>query len=128
MAAARLSLAPSFSPEVDGTTIEAGRYNGLTSRYCSGDYQRLTKDGQENVPTANLPMGSRKLTGLAAGAAAGDSVRFEQANVIGETTVTGSASLRMSSRLRLLGCCLTGRVSPSRLSPLKPRYLEVGAV
>ena len=85
-------LDPSFSPEVDGTTIEAGRYNGLTSDIAAGITNALTKDGQ-NVPTANLPMGSRKLTGLAAGAAAGDSVRFEQANVIGETTVTGSASL-----------------------------------
>ena len=85
-------LDPSFSPEVDGTTIEAGRYNGLTSDIAAGITNALTKDGQ-NVPTANLPMGSRKLTGLAAGTAAGDSVRFEQANVIGETTVTGSASL-----------------------------------
>lgn len=37
-------------------------------------------------------MGSRKLTGLAAGTANGDSVRYEQANLIGETTVTGNAT------------------------------------
>ena len=84
-------LDPSYSPEVDGTTIEAGRYNGLTTDIAAGITNTLTKDGQ-NVPTANLPMGSRKLTGLAAGTAAGDSVRYEQANLIGETTVTGNAT------------------------------------
>ncbi len=39
---------------------------------------RLKKDGTV-VPTANLPMGAFKLTGLAAGSGAGDSVRYEQA-------------------------------------------------
>lgn len=85
-------LDPSYSPEVDGTTIEAGRYNGLTSDIATGITNAITKDGQ-NVPTANLPMGNRKHTGLAAGSAAGDSVRYEQANVIGETTVTAHATL-----------------------------------
>lgn len=37
----------------------------------------LTKDGQ-NSPTANLAMNTKKLTGLAAGSSAGDSVRYEQ--------------------------------------------------
>lgn len=37
----------------------------------------LQKDGSV-TPTANLPMGSFKLTGLAAGTANGDSVRYEQ--------------------------------------------------
>jgi len=85
-------LNPSYSPEVDGTTIEAARYNGLTTDIAAGITNAIAKDGQ-NTPTANLPMGNRKHTGLAAGSAAGDSVRYEQANVIGETTVTGHATL-----------------------------------
>lgn len=37
----------------------------------------IAKDGQ-TTPTANLPMGGFKLTGLAAGSAAGNSLRYEQ--------------------------------------------------
>lgn len=85
------NLDPSYSPEVAGTTIQPGRYNGLTGDIASGITNALAKDGQ-NTPTANLPMGSKKLTGLAAGSAAGDSVRYEQANVIGETSVTANAT------------------------------------
>ena len=47
----------------------------------------LTKDGQ-NSPTANIPMGSFKLTGLAAGSSAGESVRYEQ-SAIGVLTTSG---------------------------------------
>lgn len=44
---------------------------------ATGINNALCKDGQ-NSPTANLPMNSKKLTGLAAGSSAGDSVRYEQ--------------------------------------------------
>lgn len=37
----------------------------------------IAKDGQ-TTPSANLPMGSNKLTGLSAGSSAGDSLRYEQ--------------------------------------------------
>lgn len=37
----------------------------------------ICRDGQSTI-TANLPMNSKKLTGLAAGTTAGDSVRYEQ--------------------------------------------------
>lgn len=85
------NLDPSYSPEVAGTTIQPGRYNGLTGDIASGITNALAKDGQ-NTPTANLPMGAKKLTGLAAGSAAGESVRYEQANVIGETSITANAT------------------------------------
>jgi hypothetical protein len=45
----------------------------------------LQKDGSV-TPTANLPMGSFKLTGLAAGSANGDSVRFEQLPIAASVT------------------------------------------
>ncbi len=64
------SLPPAYSPEVNGTTIDAVRYNGLTSDVASGITAALAKNG-ENVPTANLPMGSFKHTGAADGNAAG---------------------------------------------------------
>lgn len=49
----------------------------------------LTIDGTRS-PTANLPMGGKKITGLAAGTVAGDAVRFEQAALIDQVrTITG---------------------------------------
>ena len=50
----------------------------------------LAKNG-ETTPTANLPMGGYKLTGLGAGTLAGESVRYEQ--ITGMVTETGSQSL-----------------------------------
>lgn len=49
----------------------------------------LNLDGSR-TPTANLPMGGKKITGLAAATAAGDAVRFEQAALVDQArTVTG---------------------------------------
>lgn len=41
----------------------------------------LAKNG-ENAATGNIPMGGYKLTGLAAGASAGESVRYEQVQLL----------------------------------------------
>lgn len=73
-----------------GTTIEADDINGELNDMASALTQSLSKDGQ-TVPTANLPMGGFKLTGLAAGSTNGDSVRYEQ---LGQTvsTVTGAVA------------------------------------
>lgn len=49
----------------------------------------LAKDGQ-TTPTANLPMGGFKLTGLAAGSAAGDSLRYEQLFTTGAVQLLGA--------------------------------------
>lgn len=56
----------------------------------------MYKDGQA-TPTANIPMGSFKLTGLAAGTAAGNSLRYEQGlqsilTTIGDTIQTTAAN------------------------------------
>jgi hypothetical protein len=67
-----------YSPEINGTTIDATRYNGLTSDVAAGISNCLAKDGQ-NVPTANLPMGSRKHTGAIAASASGEYLVYGQA-------------------------------------------------
>lgn len=82
-------LAPSFSPEVDGTTIEAGRYNGLTSDIAAGITGALAKDGQ-NAATGNIPMGGNKITGLGTGTLSTDAVRYDQ---IAGLAQTGYAAL-----------------------------------
>lgn len=85
------TLSAAYYPEVNGTTIDAVRYNGLMADIATGINKAFAKDGQ-NVPTANLPMGGFKFTGLAAGSASGDSVRYEQVALLGESTVTGHAT------------------------------------
>lgn len=51
------------NPVVTGTIISSTVQNNTTSDYATGLTTALCKDGQ-SVPTANLPMGGFKLTGL----------------------------------------------------------------
>lgn len=67
-----------YSPEVNGTTIDATRYNGLMADLASGINNALAKDGQ-NAATGNLPMGGFKPTGLGAASAAGQALVYGQA-------------------------------------------------
>ena len=64
-------------PVVAGTDILDSTFNTLTADLATALSTCVTRDGQ-SPPTTNLPMGSFKLTGLAAGTASGHSVRFEQ--------------------------------------------------
>lgn len=67
---------PSY-PAVSGQSITAAKRNELDLDFATGLTNCVTRDGQ-SPPTANLPMGGFKLTGLAAGSTAGDSLRYEQ--------------------------------------------------
>ncbi len=81
-------LPPAFSPEVNGTVIDATRYNGLTSDVATGISQALNKNG-ENTPTANISWGGFKLTNLAQAVVAGDALAWGMnASVLG-LIVTG---------------------------------------
>lgn len=79
------ALPPAYSPEVNGTTIDANRYNGLTGDVASGITAALAKNG-ENTATANLPMGGFKHTGVGNAAAAGQYVAWGQAVTLGTIT------------------------------------------
>jgi hypothetical protein len=82
-------LPPAYSPEVNGTTIDAARYNGLTSDVATGITAALAKNG-ENTPTANLPMGAFKHTGAADASAAGQYSVYGQAISYKSVVVTDS--------------------------------------
>ena len=64
-------------PVVAGTLITAAAFNAYTADVAAALSTALYSDGQR-VNDANQNMGGYKLTGLAAGAAPGDSVRYEQ--------------------------------------------------
>jgi hypothetical protein len=86
-------------PVVTGTTITSTAFNLLTADLATGLSTALTKDGQ-TTPTANIPMGTFKITGLGAGTAATDAAQFGQlqagatqiATVTGTDTLTGTLS------------------------------------
>lgn len=67
----------SGQPVVATTLIEASVFNAFTADVATALSTALYKDGQQTV-TANIPMGGFKFTGLAAGTAAGNSLRYEQ--------------------------------------------------
>lgn len=74
-------------PVAANTLISAAVFNAFTDDVATALSTAVYKDGQQTI-TANLPMGGFKLTGLAAGSAAGNSVRWEQASA-GVLTTTG---------------------------------------
>jgi len=70
-------LSPVFSPEVNGTIIDAARYNGLTNDIAAGISFCLAKDG-ENSPIADLPMAGYKHTGVGDASATGQYLAYGQ--------------------------------------------------
>ena len=82
---------PSGNPVSNGTTISATWANTTLTDIGSELSNSLDKGGR-TTPTANIKLGGFKLTGLAAGTANGDAIRYEQGNIVGETSVTGHAT------------------------------------
>lgn len=83
---------PSGNPVTTGTPISSSTTNTTNSDLATALSNCMTRDGQ-SPPTANIPMGGYRLTGLAAGVAAGDSVRYEQVLLLTGGTMTGTVTL-----------------------------------
>lgn len=90
----------SGQPVVTGTVISSTAFNALTADLATGLSTCLTKDGQ-TTPTANIPMGANKITGLGSGTSATDAANLGQvqtstakliASISGTDTITGSLS------------------------------------
>ena len=82
----------SGQPVVGGTTITATAFNALTADLATGLTTCLTKDGQTTA-TANIPMGTHKITGLAAATTSGDALSYGQSATVSTFVATGSASI-----------------------------------
>jgi hypothetical protein len=86
-------------PVVTGTVISSTAFNALTADLATGLSTTLTKDGQ-TTPTANIPMGTFKITGLGAGTSLTDAANLSQLQnstgtfltVSGTDTLTGTVS------------------------------------
>ena len=64
-------------PVVPNTVISATAFNALTNDLANGLSTCITKDGQ-TTPTANIPMGNNKITGLAPGTSGTDAANLSQ--------------------------------------------------
>lgn len=78
----------SGQPVVTGTVISSTAFNALTADLATGLTTALTKDGQ-TTPTANIPMGGFKITGIAAATTLGDALSYGRAATV--STLTNSA-------------------------------------
>ena len=85
-------------PVVSGTVISSTAFNSLTADLATGLSTCITKDGQ-TTPTANIPMGSNRITGLGSAVDATDAATFAQAQstaakliggISGADTITGA--------------------------------------
>lgn len=102
------------NPVVTGTTISSTWANSTLTDLATGLSTALTKDGQ-TTPTANIPMGGYKLTGLAAGSASGDSVRYGQLGALAFLNTVGTAQIAAGFGLVPTGAMLDfgGTVAPT---------------
>jgi hypothetical protein len=66
---------PAGNPVVTGTTISSTWANNSLSDIATALTQSLAKDGQ-TTPTANIPLGGFKITGLGAPTTAGDALAY----------------------------------------------------
>jgi hypothetical protein len=105
---------PAGNPVVTGTTISSSTTNTTNSDIATALTNCITRDGQ-STPSANLPMNAKKLTGLAAGTSAGDSVRYEQVLLLAGGTMTGAitfaAGQTFTGTLPLAGGTMTGNLT-----------------
>jgi hypothetical protein len=88
---------PAGNPVVTGTTISSSTTNTTNSDIATALTNCITRDGQ-STPSANLPMNAKKLTGLAAGTSAGDSVRYEQIQYIDGVASAGTSGQALLSQ------------------------------
>lgn len=84
--------ASSFNPAVSNTAISSTDWAALLADIATALSTAMYKDGQA-TPTANIPMGSFKLTGLAAGTATGNSLRYEQLFTTSAVTLLGALDM-----------------------------------
>jgi len=83
---------PPDTAAVSGEVIASDDYNTVNADMAQALTDSVVADGTKPM-AANLPMGGNKLTGLAAGSANGDSVRYEQAVLRAGSTMTGELIL-----------------------------------
>ncbi|MCA2864906.1 MAG: hypothetical protein IM323_16245 [Microcystis sp. M049S1] len=84
-------LTNSWNPATNGVSATAVDWQNLINDVAAALTQSLSADGQTPM-TGNLNAGNNKITGLAAGSATGDSLRWEQLFSQGQPVTLASAA------------------------------------
>lgn len=90
------------NPVVTATTITSTWANNTLSEIATALSACLLKDGTQTV-TANIPMSGFKFTGLGAGSATGNSLRYEQLFTTGAVTWLGPTRVTVATALTATG-------------------------
>lgn len=116
---------PAGNPVVTSTPISSSVQNTTMSDVASALTTSICTDGQTPMG-ANLSMAGNKLTGLAAGVMAGDSLRFEQLFSQGqETTIASAATTDIGGQTTaFLNVTGTTTITSFGINFNGPRYLR----
>lgn len=87
--------ASTVAPAVTGTLISSTDFNAQTTDMSNALTQSIAANGVTPI-TANIPMSSFKFTGLGAGSANGDSVRYEQLFAATGGSITEVSNFRIT--------------------------------
>lgn len=99
--------ASSWNPATFDTVIDQTDWAALLADLSTAMSTAMFKDGQA-TPTANIPMGGFKLTGLAAATTAGDAVRYEQVSALLSSMSAAANSLAADVDLSNTGTFFDG--------------------
>jgi len=122
---------------VTGSTISSTAMNNTLSDIASALTASIAADGQTPV-TANLPMNSHKLTGLAAASNAGDALSYGQASMglldgsggvkVGNSAVADSSTLDYYTENTAFSTVVSGQTTAGTATGLSTycRYTRIG--
>ena len=120
------------NPVVTGTTVSSTWANSTLTDIASALTTSIASDGQ-TVISANIPMNSKKLTGLAAPTVAGDALSFGAVATLTDLTTTGNTILGNASTDTLnvgngdLVKDASGNVGIGTASPTTKLHVATGA-
>lgn len=114
----------SWYPPISGTPATAADWQVMIEDLAAAMTQSIARDGQTTI-LQNLPMGGNKLTGLSAGTAVGDSLRYEQLFSQGKPLALASAATtdigaQLTTNLSITG---TTTITSFGLNYNGPRFL-----
>lgn len=98
---------PAGNPVVTGTTVSTTWANTTLSDIATALTGSIAADGQTPV-TANIPMNSKKITGLAAGTTSGDALSYGQGSMGPISGTTGTFSGAVSGTTGNFTSLITG--------------------
>jgi hypothetical protein len=89
--------------KANSVKITASRMDTEDDGFATGLSNTICRDGQSTI-SANIPFNSKKITGLAAGTTAGDSVRYEQVGLLAvANTFTADQTIRSTDAGATIG-------------------------